>query len=173
MSDFVAMLIRTERPDDEDAIRRVTKEAFTGAVHSDGNEASIIDELRNAGALTISLVAEERQEGIVGHVAVSPVLFEGVQGRWYGLGPVAVRPDRQRRGIAASLIEESLAMRRDLNADGCVVLGNPTYYARFGFANDARATFPGVAAGYFQVLSFSGRRPSGAPGRAPPPRPRG
>ena len=68
--------------------------------------------LRAAGALTLSLVAVDGADGLVGHVAFSPVTIAGRAGRWYGLGPISVRPSRQRSGIGARLMDEGLARLR-------------------------------------------------------------
>ena len=80
------------------AIHALTDAAFRDVPHSSGTEAAIVDALRDAGALTLSLVAEE-QGRIVGHVAFSPVTINGEASRWFGLGPVSVEPLEQRRGI--------------------------------------------------------------------------
>ena len=66
------MIIRPERAGDIEAIRTLTQTAFETAPHADGTEHLIIDRLRAAGALTLSLVAEV-DGAIVGHVAFSPV----------------------------------------------------------------------------------------------------
>ncbi len=96
----------------------------------------------------MSLVAEKDGE-IVGHVAFSPVEIHGQAVNWYGLGPVAVRPDKQRQGIGGRLIEAGLDQIKTRGAAGCVVLG-----ARFGFKADPALYFPGVPAEYFQRLDF-------------------
>lgn len=152
--------IRPEKPADEELIRAVTTSAFLEAEHSDGNEASIVDGLRHAGALTISLVASNDQN-IVGHVAFSPVLIDGVHDGWFGLGPVSVDPNRQREGVGTALIEAGLANLRRRGSKGCVVLGDPAYYRRFGFAADPDLRLAGVPPEYFQRLSFDDRHRSG------------
>ena len=154
------MEIRDERPADAAAIHDVTATAFATAPHSDGTEAAIVDRLRAAGALTLSLVAEDGG-AIVGHVAFSPILIDRVGERWFGLGPVSVAPGRQRQGIGSALIVEGLARLRAEQAKGCVVLGDPVYYRRFGFAPDAALQFPGLPPEYFQCLAFDGARPAG------------
>ena len=93
-----AMMIRNEISSDIPKIRALVTSAFEDAPHSIGAEAAIVDALRDGSALTISLVAEHEGE-IVGHVAFSPIEIDGDTVDWYGLGPVAVRPDNQRRGI--------------------------------------------------------------------------
>ena len=143
--------IRPERAGDEAAIHGVVAAAFDGHPHSDGSEPGIVDALRADGDLAISLVAEEGG-AIVGHVAFSPVsVSDGCQG-WFGLGPAAVDPARQGEGIGTALIERGLDLLRDRGAAGCVVLGDPAYYARFGFAHDPALTYPGPPPEYFQRL---------------------
>jgi putative acetyltransferase len=127
--------------------------AFGDAPHSSGNKAAIVDGLREGGALTISLIAEDEGE-LVGHVAFSPVKINAEAVDWYRLGPIAVRPDKQRRRIGRALIEGGLDCIRPLHARGCVVLGDPAYYGRFGFRNNPALRNARVPAEYFQQLSF-------------------
>ncbi len=134
--------------------------AFLGAEHASGTEGAIVDALRDSGALTISLVAES-DDAIVGHVAFSPITIDGADIDWFGLGPVAVAPSHQRQSIGARLIEAGLARLREMGAQGCVVLGDPAYYARFGFVSDPALTYPGVPAEYFQRLVMTGPAPAG------------
>ncbi|NUQ16868.1 MAG: N-acetyltransferase [Sphingomonas sp.] len=149
------MKIRSETPADAAAISSVITAAFLLAEHSDGNEARIVEALREAGSLTVSLVATEGDR-IVGHVAFSPVTIDGRSDGWLGLGPVAVVPDRQRHGIGSALIEAGLAQLRIQGSRGCVVLGEPGYYRRFGFAADPEFRLAGVPPEYFQRLIFQG-----------------
>ena len=154
------MKITVERPSDASAIRRVTEMAFRRAQHSNGTEAGIVEALRAAGALSVSLVAIEADD-VVGHAAFSPVSIHGAAGGWYGLGPVSVTPELQRRGIGQALIREGLARLKSMGAHGCVVLGDPAYYGRFGFANDPDLYYGDVKQGYFQRLVFFGASPKG------------
>jgi putative acetyltransferase len=158
------MQIRDERPDDAAAIAAITTEAFANAPHAGGNEADIIAALRLSGALTLSLVAMQNGE-IVGHVAFSPVRLDGQsngpKGAWHALGPVSVRPDRQRGGIGASLIREGLVRLEALGASGCVLTGEPAYYGRFGFRSGALLTYCGYTSPYLQGLAFDGSIPRG------------
>lgn len=149
------MLIRTEQPADTEAIDALTARAFAGVPYSDGTEPLIIRRLRAAGALSISVVAEH-DHVIVGHAAVSPVSVSDGSAGWYGLGPVAVEPSRQRTGIGSMLIPAALARLRGLGAVGCVVLGDPAYYSRFGFAVRPGLAYPGPPAEYFMAISFGG-----------------
>ncbi|GKQ56000.1 hypothetical protein BRSPCE3_68550 [Bradyrhizobium sp. Ce-3] len=87
--------------------------------------------------------------------------IDGVAGRWYGLGPISVTPDLQRQGIGGALIREGLARLAALNADGCVLLGDPAYYSRFGFIRDHSLTYGGTPSPYFQRLVLRGEPPKG------------
>jgi predicted N-acetyltransferase YhbS len=96
-----------------------------------------------------------------GHVAISPVsISSGAEG-WYGLGPISVAPARQVQGVGSRLMEHGLAELHRLGASGCVVLGDPNYYARFGFKTEPSLVFPGVPPEYFQCISFAGPVPIG------------
>ena len=155
------MEVRDETPADAAAIRRLTELAFAGAEHASGTEGAITDALRRTGALTLSLVGAIDDE-IVGHAAFSPVGIAGLDGGWFGLGPIAVLPARQRAGIGGALIDTGLARLRAQGAAGCVVLGDPAYYARFGFAPHPGLRFDGVPPEYFMALAFAGAPPAGA-----------
>ena len=145
------MEIRPERPADVVAIGELTTLAFKDTAHGSGAEARIVERLRAAKALTVSLVAIEDDE-VVGHVACSPVTIKPVQPDWYGLGPVSVRPDRQRLGIGQALIRAALDELQRREAGGCVLLGDPGYYHRFGFVSDAALTYRRAPSRYFQRL---------------------
>lgn len=157
------MKIRQETEADAAAICHLTAAGFDGAPHSSGTEAGIAAALREAGALTLSLVAEDGA-GLLGHVAFSAVQVDGRSCGWFGLGPVVVAPDQQRRGIGSALIREGLFQLRGLGARGCVVLGDPGYYQRFGFAPDPALRFDGVPPEYFLrlVLDETAPLPQGA-----------
>ncbi|MDF3864607.1 N-acetyltransferase [Pseudomonas denitrificans (nom. rej.)] len=152
--------IRPEQSEDTARIRDVTTAAFATAEHSSGTEGAIVDALRAAGALSVSLVATIESE-VVGHVAFSPVTLNGADLGWYGLGPVSVRPDLQGRGIGAALIRAGLERLNALDANGCVVLGDPAYYPRFGFRHDPEILYAGVPPEYFMALSLDGSKAAG------------
>lgn len=152
--------IRPERPADAQIIRQVTEAAFAVAEHSAGTEGAIIDALRAANALTVSLVATINDE-VVGHIAFSPVMIDGVDANWFGLGPVSVRPDLHDHGNGGALIREGLDRLRMVGAKGCVVLGAPAYYERFGFEHDPAIRFEGVPPEYFMRLSLDGSLTAG------------
>ncbi|MBA8910851.1 GNAT family N-acetyltransferase [Aminobacter ciceronei] len=153
------MYIRSERPADVDTIRALTRAAFADALHSSQTEAAIVDALRDAGALTLSLIAEDGGK-ILGHVAFSPVTVGGDAG-WYGLGPVSVWPDNQGKGIGQALIRLGLDALRGMGAKGCVLIGDPAYYSRFGFVADPAVTYDGLPPQYVQRLAFGDTVPGG------------
>jgi putative acetyltransferase len=152
--------IRDERADDAAAITEVTVAAFLTLKVSGLTEHFIIEALRKAGALTISLVAE-LDGNVVGHVAFSPVTMSDGTPDWYGLGPVSVLPLYQRMGIGKALIREGLSRLKDLGAKGCCLVGHPQYYRKFGFENIADLVLEGVPPEVFFALSFDGRIPQG------------
>ncbi|KAG0078800.1 hypothetical protein BGZ92_001309 [Podila epicladia] len=152
--------IRSEQPTDIDTITQLTEAAFKTETHSSLTEQFIVNALRQADQLTISLVAVVG-DAIVGHVAISPVTISSGANGWYGLGPISVSPERQRQGIGSMLVKASLAELRRLGGLGCVLLGNPAYYGRFGFKAHPGLVLTGVPPEYFQALSFGSELPSG------------
>ena len=155
------MKIRQETSEDAAAIEAVTTAAFLEAPHTDHTEQFIVRALRAACALSLSLVAEDAGE-IVGHVAVSPVTISDGSLDWYGLGPISVLPARQGEGIGTALMHAALDALRDRGAEGCVVLGEPAYYGRFGFKAESALVLPGLPAEYFMaVMLGKGELPAG------------
>lgn len=153
--------IRNEAASDAPAVEAVTAAAFLEAEHSSHTEQFIVDALRRAGQLSVSLVAEDDGGQIVGHVAISPVRISDGSAGWYGLGPVSVAPEHQGRSIGTQLVNRAMAALHELGAAGCVVLGDPAYYGRFGFAATPALAYPGVPPQYFQALHLGGAMPSG------------
>ncbi|MEO4048249.1 N-acetyltransferase [Pseudomonas sp. CAU 1711] len=154
------LTIRPERPGDTCAIEALTIAAFRDAPHSDHTEQFIVSALRAAGALSLSLVAEEA-DAILGHVALSPVSISSGATGWFGLGPISVAPERQGQGIGTRLMHEALDTLRTQGAAGCVLLGDPAYYRRFGFRPEPELVLADVPAEYFQALSFGQPLPRG------------
>ena len=153
------MIIRSEAFEDIDAIYRMTADAFAPQEYSDGTEPDIINGLRRAASLKFSFVAEENGV-ILGHVAISPVAIEGHTG-WYGLGPIAVTPKRQKQGIGSALMQRALSELSQINAGGCVLVGDPAYYERFGFSSNGTLTYADVPTEYVQFNCLNGSEPSG------------
>jgi putative acetyltransferase len=154
------MTIRPEIPDDYDSIRKINVAAFADHPYSHQTEHLIVDALRAAGALTVSLVAEVDGD-VVGHVAFSPVQIDGKDCMWFALGPVAVLPRLQRQGIGQEMIREGLRILRGLGARGCVLVGDPAYYCRFGFRNDPGLLMEGVPPEYLLCLPMMEPDPQG------------
>jgi putative acetyltransferase len=152
--------IRSETAADVPAIEAVTAAAFLNAPHTDHTEQFIANTLRNAGKLAISLVAQA-EGAVIGHVAVSPVAISDGASGWFGLGPISVIPEHQGRGVGSRLVREALRILRERGAAGCVVVGEPGYYSRFGFQADPNLVFPDVPPEYFQSISFGSSRPRG------------
>jgi putative acetyltransferase len=155
------VIIRSETKGDVDAIAAVTEAAFETLEISNHTEQYIVAALRSAHALTISLVAETDGR-VVGHIAFSPVTISDGCPDWYGLGPVSVLPEYQRRGIGSALIREGLSRLEALGAGGCCLVGHPGYYGRFGFENPAGLVCEGVPEEVFFALCIDGHLPQGA-----------
>lgn len=156
----MSVKIRSETPADREAIQSVTAAAFSNAPYSSHTEQFIVSELRSTGQLTVSLVAEEGGS-IVGHIAISPVTISDGSSGWYGLGPLSVAPERQNQGIGTQLVRQALEQLRALGAAGCVVLGDPGYYGRFGFRAEPSLVLPAVSPVHFQAIRFQGELPAG------------
>jgi putative acetyltransferase len=155
------IVIRNEMDDDVSPITEVTIAAFKTLAISNHTEQFIIEALRAADALTVSLVAEVNGR-VMGHIAFSPVTISDGTPNWYGLGPVSVLPEHQRQGIGKALIWEGLSRLKDLNARGCCLVGHPDYYKKFGFKNISGLLHEGVPQEVFFALSFDGHTPQGA-----------
>jgi putative acetyltransferase len=154
------IVIRDETQRDVSAITEVTSAAFKTLEISNHTEQFIIEALRAAQALKVSLVAE--LEGrMIGHIAFSPVTISDGTSNWYGLGPVSVLPAYQRQGIGTALIQAGLSRLKDLQAQGCCLVGHPDYYRKFGFTNMSGLVLEGVPPEVFFALSFDGPPPQG------------
>jgi putative acetyltransferase len=147
------MIIRNEIESDIKAIAEVTEAAFKTCPYGNHTEQFIINALRATGALTVSLVAQI-DGTVVGHVAFSPVTISDGSPDWYGLGPVSVLPKHQRQGIGTALIREGLSLLKAREGKGCVLVGEPAYYQRFGFRNLPVLILEGVPQQYFLALPF-------------------
>ncbi len=152
--------IRKEQPSDIQSINEVTVAAFLEAPHTDHTEQFIVKALRQSGVLSISLVAED-DGNIVGHVGLSPITISDGTDRWYGLGPISVLPNYQGKGIGSKLMDSAIHELRNIQAKGCVLLGDPSYYQRFGFKPREGLVLPDVPTQYFQALPFQNDFPQG------------
>jgi len=154
------VIIRKEMVADIEAITEVTIAAFKTLPISNQTEQFIINSLRAADALTISLVAEI-DERVVGHVAFSPVTISDGSIGWYGLGPVSVLPEYQKQGIGKSLVNKGLSLLKELCGQGCALVGDPNYYKRFGFRNYPELVHEGIPQEVFLALPFNEKVPKG------------
>lgn len=154
------MIIRKETATDSEEISQVTIAAFKTLPISNHTEQFIINALRAAGALTISLVAEIDGR-VVGHIAFSPVTISDGTIDWHGLGPISVLPEYHKQGIGKSLINNGLSMLKELGGQGCTLVGDPNYYNRFGFRNYPELIYEGIPQEFFLSFPFVNQAPQG------------
>jgi putative acetyltransferase len=124
------LIIRPETAADRDAIRRVNDEAFGEPI-----EAKLVDAIRESDRYVpeLSLVAVSEGQTL-GHVISSYVDVDPGTRRVLQVGPLAVLPLHQRRGIGTALMEETIRIA-DARAEPLLLIeGNPKYYERFGFS---------------------------------------
>jgi len=150
--------IRQEKEGDAGAIRDVVERAFEGKDFADPDDKLIVDRLREDGSLVLSLVAEARGQ-VIGQVALSPAKVGDL--KYLCLGPIAVVPDHQGKGIGGDLMGHALGVAQAYGRDGVVLLGDPNYYSRFGFERYPAVTFDGKGADALQLLPFT-ESPEGA-----------
>ena len=155
------IVIRNERDADANAIAEVTAAAFETLEISNHTEQFIIEALRAAGAIKVSLVAE-LDGRVIGHIAFSPVTISDGTANWYGLGPISVLPELQRHGVGKALIREGLSRLKEMGSGGCCLVGHPEYYVKFGFQNMPGLMLDGVPPEVFFGLSFDGHIPQGS-----------
>lgn len=155
------LVIRTETDADAQPIHDVTVAAFETLEISRHTEQFIIEALRAAKALSVSLVAECDGQ-VIGHLAFSPVVISDGTPDWYGLGPVSVLPAHQRQGIGTALIREGLSRLKAMNARGCCLVGHPDYYRKFGFRTVPGLVHEGIPPEFFFALSFDDQFPRGS-----------
>jgi putative acetyltransferase len=127
--------IRVERSRDQEAVFEVNAQAFETPA-----EAKLVDALRPAVKPLISLVAVHKKETVVGHILFTPVRV-GAAGKAMALGPMAVRPDFQRKGIGSRLVRAGLDACRHRGHGVVFVLGHADFYPRFGFQPAASLGF--------------------------------
>lgn len=120
--------IRPAQEQDSDALTNLHRDAFDGA-----GEAALVAALHEHCATLVSLVAESDKQ-IIGHILFSPCHFLPEQDlAVWGLAPMAVARQHQKRGVGSKLVRDGLDACRSRGVAGVVVLGHPEYYPRFGF----------------------------------------
>ncbi len=154
------IIVRSEIESDIQGISDVTRAAFKNHPYSRGTEKFIVKALREANSLTVSLVAVDGKR-LVGHIAFSPVTISDGSPGWYGLGPISVLPEFQRQGIGKALMREGLSLLKSLGAKGCVLVGDPGYYKRFGFRSFQGLVVDDVPQENVLALSFEDGKPQG------------
>jgi putative acetyltransferase len=159
VSAITSILIREERPEDRRAIYDITQRAFAPMPYAEGNEQDLIDRLRESGALALSLVAE-KDGAVIGQATFSPAFAADGSSGWYALGPISVEPEFKHKGIGSQLIRAGIAWLEGQKAVGCVLVGNPAYYSRFGFRLFPDLAPEGEQAKYFQILPLGITEPN-------------
>lgn len=154
------IIIRSEIESDIQAISEITRAAFENHPYSHCTEEFIVKALRDANALTVSLVAVAGEK-VVGHIAFSPVAISDGSPGWYGLGPISVLPELQKQGIGKSLLREGLSALKSLGAKGCVLVGDPGYYEQFGFRSLPELVIEGVPQENVLAMPFTESKTSG------------
>lgn len=145
--------IRREAEADISAIRRIVARSYEQAEHSAHDLPKIVENLRDADVLSLSLVAIHGLD-LAGYIAASPVTISDGIGGWYGLGPVAVDPEYQNAGIGRALMEAALKGLREGGAAGVVSLGDPEFYLRFGFRQVEGLTFRDAPEGQLLAMNL-------------------
>lgn len=147
--------IREEKPEDIEKIRELNEKTFT-QTFGQAPEANLVDRLRENCPGILSLVAVQ-DDRVVGHIVFSPVMIEGdrtLDGM--GLGPMAVLPEFQHRGIGSQLVQAGIEILKNQGSLFIIVLGHPEYYPRFGFElashSGIRSQWEGVPDEAFMIL---------------------
>lgn len=154
------LIIRPEQPADQPVIYELTEQAFRGRPYAGGDEQEVINRLRERGELVVSLVAQLQDE-VVGQITFSPAGVADNSTPWFALGPVAVLPALQSKGIGGALINQGLDEILKLGALGCILTGNPVYYSRFGFELAPEHAPANEPAEFFMLKCFTAARPRG------------
>ncbi|MGP6174033.1 GNAT family N-acetyltransferase [Corynebacterium sp. A21] len=145
--------IRREAEADITAIRHIVARSYEQAEYSAHNLPKIVESLRDADVLSLSLVAIQGLD-LAGYIAASPITISDGTGGWYGLGPVAVDPEYQNAGIGRALMEAALKELREGGAGGVVSLGDPEFYLRFGFRKIEGLAFRNAPEGQLLALNL-------------------
>jgi putative acetyltransferase len=151
-------MIRPESEGDIDAVRRVLTSAFPTSA-----EAKLVDDLRAAGDLVLALVAD--QANVIGHAAFSRLAVDQPGLRAAALGPIGVMSARQRQGIGSALVREGLSRLSQAGEDLVLVVGEASFYERFGFSRKAATALHTPYDGPYLLAKALSERGSNAYGR--------
>jgi putative acetyltransferase len=136
--------IRNEQAVDSAAVSELLKAAFANQPYSQNQEYRLVEALRQAQACTLALLAYLGDQ-LVGVVYASAVTIKPeLPQRWYCIAPLAVAPQFQRQGIGQQLMYAALAQLQAQGAQGCVLVGDPHYYERFGFVRKPGLVSPEI-----------------------------
>ncbi len=152
------ILIRPESTEDHTAIFDITQRAFEPMPYAGGDEQLLPGRFRDANVLALSLVAEW-DGAVVGQVTLTPAFADDGSTGWYAIGPISVEPTIKHQGVGSLLIHAAIAWMREQDAAGCVLVGNPHYYGRFGFRVFPALAPVGEPAEFYQILPLDGREP--------------
>ncbi len=153
------VLIRPETPEDHQAIFDIIQRAFAPMPYAGGDEQLLPNRFRDANILACSLVAES-DSSVIGQITLTPALSADGSTGWYAIGPLAVEPALKHQGIGSMLMRAAIQWMREQAATGCVLVGNPDYYSRFGFRLYPDLAPAGEPAEFYQMLSFDDLEPN-------------
>jgi putative acetyltransferase len=157
------MLIRAATGSDNIGIDALLERSFPS-----DSEAKLVQQLRENGQITLSIVASDDEGRVIGCAQFSPVYLDGMDDSWQGLAPVAVASEYRCQGIAEKMVKEGLSTLVELGYPVCVVLGDPDYYSRFGFKSASslhfRCQWDDIPDGIFQIVDLTGSALEGKSG---------
>lgn len=140
----LCLIIRQEKPSDFVSIYDLVKAAFSTAKVANGDEQDFVNRLRVSSNYVpeLAFVAEE-DEKIVGHIMLTRTLISATEGNFEVLllAPLCVAFECRNRGIGSQLVKYSFESAKDLGFKAVFVVGDPSYYHRFGFKS---STFYGI-----------------------------
>lgn len=152
--------IRNEEAGDTDVIDTIVKEAFSHQSHHAHTQHLILAGLRREEALALSLVAVTDQT-VVGNIAFTEVEISDGSPGWFGLALLVVAAGMQKKGVGSALVRDGLLKLRQRGAQGCVVLGEPAFFSRFGFKNNSDLMIEETPQENFLALAFADKGTAG------------
>jgi predicted N-acetyltransferase YhbS len=129
------IIIRLEEEKDRKEVNSLTYEAFKNMEFSSGDEAGLVERLRESKEYIpeLSIVAEYDSR-IIGHILFTKISIVGeIEYETLSLAPMSVHPDYQRMGVGKILITEGLYRAKKLGFSSVIVVGHSAYYPKFGF----------------------------------------